>query len=102
MDAPVQKSTVNLNDVHRIAKKAIRRANCSLSTNHDIFARRPRNRAAGDAYFQQRAGIARAKGRAMNADGPLSILRPVLWQAAAAFAAGFGGDLAVAASAHGG
>ncbi|MGR4862832.1 hypothetical protein [Caulobacter sp. LARHSG274] len=38
----------------------------------------------------------------MDADGPFSMLRPVLWLAAAAFAVGFGGYLAVAASAHGG
>jgi hypothetical protein len=42
------------------------------------------------------------KDAPMNADGPLSMLRPVLWLAAAAFAVGFGGYLAVAASAHGG
>jgi len=38
----------------------------------------------------------------MNADGPLSMLRPVLWLAAAAFAVGFGGYLVVASGAHGG
>jgi len=38
----------------------------------------------------------------MNADGPFAMLRPVLWLAAAAFAAGFGGYLALAQSAHGG
>jgi hypothetical protein len=38
----------------------------------------------------------------MDANGPLSMLRPVLWLAAAAFAIGFGGYLAVAAGAHGG
>lgn len=38
----------------------------------------------------------------MDADNPLSMLRPVLWLAAAAFAAGFGGYLVVASSARGG
>ena len=38
----------------------------------------------------------------MDAQGPLSMLRPVLWLAAAAFAVGFGGYLAVAQVAHGG
>lgn len=38
----------------------------------------------------------------MNAQGPLSMLRPVMWLAAAAFAAGFGGYLALAQVAHGG
>jgi hypothetical protein len=38
----------------------------------------------------------------MNAHGPLSIFRPVLWLAAAAFAAGFGGYLAMSPALHGG
>jgi len=38
----------------------------------------------------------------MNADSPLSMLRPVLWLAAAAFAAGFGGYLAMAPGVNGG
>lgn len=38
----------------------------------------------------------------MNAQDPLSILRPMLWLAAAAFATGFGGYLALAQGAHGG
>ncbi|EJL33596.1 hypothetical protein PMI01_02100 [Caulobacter sp. AP07] len=38
----------------------------------------------------------------MNADDPLSMLRPVLWLAAAAFAAGFGGYLVMASGGHGG
>lgn len=38
----------------------------------------------------------------MNAQGPLSMFRPVLWLAAAAFAAGFGGYLVLVQSAHGG
>lgn len=38
----------------------------------------------------------------MNADDPFSILRPVLWLATAAFAAGFSGYLVVALGAHGG
>ena len=38
----------------------------------------------------------------MNARGPLSMFRPVLWLAAAAFAAGFGGYLAMSPVLHGG
>ena len=38
----------------------------------------------------------------MDADSPLSMLRPVLWLAAAAFAAGFGGYLAMSPALHGG
>ena len=38
----------------------------------------------------------------MNAQSPLSMLRPSMWLAAAAFAAGFGGYLALAQAAHGG
>ncbi len=38
----------------------------------------------------------------MNADNPLSMFRPVLWLAAAAFAAGFGGYLMMAPALHGG
>ena len=38
----------------------------------------------------------------MDAQGPLSMLRPMLWLAAAAFAMGFGGYLALAQGAHGG
>jgi len=38
----------------------------------------------------------------MNADRPLSMLRPVLWLAAAAFAAGFGGYLVMAQGVRGG
>ncbi|CAN5146429.1 hypothetical protein BH10PSE4_BH10PSE4_42630 [soil metagenome] len=38
----------------------------------------------------------------MNAQGPLSMFRPVLWLAAAAFAAGFGGYLMMAQAANGG
>jgi len=103
MDAPVQKSTADLNKVHGIAKRATRRANCSLSTNRDIFAWRPRNRAAGGRLFSAAGSSGPApKDARMDADGPLSMLRPVLWLAAAAFAVGFGGYLAVAASAHGG
>jgi hypothetical protein len=37
-----------------------------------------------------------------NAHGPLSMFRPVLWLAAAAFAAGFGGYLAISPVLHGG
>ena len=38
----------------------------------------------------------------MNARGPLSMFRPVLWLAAAAFATGFGGYLAMSPALHGG
>jgi hypothetical protein len=39
----------------------------------------------------------------MNArSGPLSMFRPVLWLAAAAFAAGFGGYLMMSPAIHGG
>jgi hypothetical protein len=38
----------------------------------------------------------------MNAQSPLSMFRPVLWLAAAAFAAGFGGSLALVQGVHGG
>jgi len=38
----------------------------------------------------------------MDAHTPFSMLRPVLWLAAAAFAAGFGGYLAVSPTLHGG
>ena len=38
----------------------------------------------------------------MDAQGPLSMLRPMLWLAAAAFAMGIGGYLALAQGAHGG
>ncbi len=34
--------------------------------------------------------------------GPLSMFRPVLWLAAAAFAAGFGGYLMMSPAVHGG
>ena len=37
-----------------------------------------------------------------NAHGPLSMFRPVLWLAAAAFAAGFGGYLAISPVLRGG
>lgn len=38
----------------------------------------------------------------MNADGPLAMFRPVLWLAAVAFAAGFGGYLVIIQRVHGG
>ncbi|WP_426010322.1 hypothetical protein [Caulobacter sp. DWR2-3-1b2] len=38
----------------------------------------------------------------MNADNPLSMFRPVLWLAAAAFATGFGGYMMIAQAANGG
>ena len=38
----------------------------------------------------------------MNARGPFSMFRPVLWLAAAAFAAGFGGYLVISPVLHGG
>ena len=38
----------------------------------------------------------------MNADNPLSMFRPVLWLAAAAFATGFGGYLMMTPALHGG
>jgi hypothetical protein len=36
----------------------------------------------------------------MDAHGPLSMLRPMLWLAAAAFATGFGGYLAMSPALH--
>jgi len=38
----------------------------------------------------------------MNTHGPFSMFRPVLWLAAAAFAAGFGGYLIISPVVHGG
>jgi hypothetical protein len=70
--------------------------------NRGMDRGRSRNRATGERVFQQRARFARAKDAPMNAQDPLSMLRPVLWLAAAAFAAGFGGYLALAQGAHGG
>jgi hypothetical protein len=64
--------------------------------------RRSRNRAAGERVFPAAGEVARAKDALMNAQDPLSTLRPMLWLAAAAFATGFGGYLALAQGAHGG
>lgn len=70
--------------------------------NRGMDFRRSRNRATGERVFPAAGEIARAKDAPMDAQGPLSMLRPVLWLAAAAFAVGFGGYLAVAQVAHGG
>jgi hypothetical protein len=73
---------------------------------------RSRNRATGERVFPAAGGFTRAKdapmtaqtphAHASHAQGPLSMFRPVLWLAAAAFAAGFGGYLMMSPVLHGG
>jgi hypothetical protein len=76
---------------------------------------RSRNRATGERVFPQAGGFTRAKDAPMTAhaphashaqaqrtQGPLAMFRPVLWLAAAAFAAGFGGYIMLSPAVHGG
>ena len=57
--------------------------------------RRGRNRGAGPRVLQAWPSFRPSKDVPMEAPRPLPMIRPMLWLAAAAFTAGFGGYLLV-------